>query len=126
MTTQTSSDASSRPAAKQDESMAQTVRNVADTVAGAAGEVGARMPEVAQSTREAFSEANRLVRRGSDQTLKVVGAASVGFAVGLLVGGANRLLIMASLIPAALVGMAMVERTDSTIGGARKGTVQGG
>jgi ElaB/YqjD/DUF883 family membrane-anchored ribosome-binding protein len=126
MTTQTSSDASARSTVDQDESVAQTVRNVADTVAGAAGEVSARMPEVAQSTREAFSEANRMIRRGSDQTLNVVGAASVGCALGLLLGGSNRLLIVASLIPAALVGAAKVERSDSAVGSARKVAVQGG
>ena len=104
---------SDRRTTKQDDGVAQTVRNVADTVAGAAGDVSARVPEVAQSTREAFTEATRLVQRGSDQTLKVVGAASIGFAVGLLVGGANRLLIIASLIPAALIGATMVERNDS-------------
>lgn len=104
---------SERRSAKQDDSVAQTVRTVADTVAGAAGDVTARVPEVAQTTREAFGEATRLVQRGSDETLKVVGAASIGFAVGLLVGGANRLLIIASLIPAALIGATMVERNDS-------------
>lgn len=97
---------------KPDEGVAQTVRNVADSVAGAAGDVSARVPEVAQSTREAFTEATRMVQRGSDQTLRVVGAASIGFAAGLLVGGANRLLVIASLIPAALIGATMVERTD--------------
>jgi len=107
------STASDRRTTKQDDGVAQTVRNVADSVAGAAGDVSARVPEVAQSTREAFTEATRLVQRGSDQTLKVVGAASIGFAVGLLVGGANRLLIIASLIPAALIGATMVERNDS-------------
>jgi ElaB/YqjD/DUF883 family membrane-anchored ribosome-binding protein len=126
MATQTSSDVTERRTSKPDESVAQTVRNVADTVAGAAGEVSARVPEVAQSTRDAFTEANRLVQRGSDQTLKVVGAASVGFAVGLLVGGANRLLIIASLIPAALVGATMVERNDTATGSTRKSGVQGG
>ncbi len=45
-----------------------------------------------------------------------MGAASIGFAVGLLVGGANRLLIIASLIPAALIGATMVERNDGGTG----------
>lgn len=106
----------------KDEGIAQSVRHVADTVAGAAGEVSSRVPEVAQTTRDAFSEANRLVQQGSDQTLKLVGAVSVGFAVGLLVGGANRILVIASLIPAALVGATMVERTEGGVEGAIKRT----
>jgi len=90
----------------------QTARQVADTVAGAAGEVSARLPEVAQTTRDAFTEANRIVQGGSDQTLKLVSATSIGFAVGLLVGGASRLLVIASLVPAALVGATLLERND--------------
>jgi hypothetical protein len=119
MATQSATSDTTTRSTKQDEGVAQTVRNVADTVAGAAGDVSARVPEVAQSTREAFTEATRLVQRGSDQTLKVVGAASIGFATGLLVGGANRILVIASLIPAALIGATMVERTDGTTTGTR-------
>lgn len=105
---------SPRRTAPATDDIAGTARQVVDTVAGAAGEVGARIPEVAQSTREAFTEANRLVHSGSDDTLRLVGAASVGFAVGLLVGGANRLLVVASLIPAALIGTTMLERGDAS------------
>ena len=104
-----------------------SARQVVDTVAGAAGEVTARIPEVAQTTRDAFTEANRMVHRGSDDTLRLVGAASVGFAVGLLVGGANRLLVVASLIPAALIGTTMVERNDGDVSpSTTRSRVQGG
>ena len=104
--------------------LAGTARQVVDTVAGAAGDVTARIPEVAQTTREAFSEANRLVHRGSDETLRLMGAASVGFAVGLLVGGAHRALVVASLIPAALIGSTMVERHEDPVAAAGR-RVQG-
>lgn len=90
----------------------QTARQVAEGVAAAAGDVTARIPEVAQSARGAWEEADRIVHEGSDSTLQLVGAASVGFAVGLLVGGAHRLLVILSLIPAALIGITMVERMD--------------
>jgi hypothetical protein len=101
--------------------LASTARQAADTVAGAAGEMAARLPEAATTTREAIGEANRalqeanrMVRAGSDETLKVVGAASLGFAVGLLFGGANRFLVIAALVPAALVGSEYVQRQAST------------
>ena len=97
--------------------LSTTARQAADTVAGAAGEVAARFPEAANTTRDAlgeanraFQEANRMVRAGSDQTLKVVAAASLGFAGGLLIGGANRVLVVAALVPAALVGSEYVQR----------------
>src|ERR1700752_5062837 len=86
-----------------DEGITGTARQVAENVAAAAGEVSARIPEVTRTTRDAWSEANRMVHAGSDETLKLVGATSIGFAVGLLVGGANRILVLASLVPAALI-----------------------
>jgi hypothetical protein len=94
------------------EGIAQTARNVADNVGTAAGEVGARIPDVAQSTRDALTEANRLVQGGSDETLKLVGAAGIGLATGLLLGGANRILVILALLPAALIGATLVERMD--------------
>jgi hypothetical protein len=116
MTATTGSDkgtTKSRSTNGSDQGVAQTARQVADTVAGAAGEVGARLPEVASTTRDAFSEANRMVRSGSDETLKVAGSFSIGMAVGLLLGGANRLLVILALIPAGLIGATLVERMES-------------
>lgn len=100
-----------------------SARQAADTVAGAAGEVAARFPEAATTTREAIGEANRalqeanrMVRASQDETLKLVGAASLGFATGLLFGGANRFLVMAALVPAALVGTEYMQRQTSSTG----------
>ena len=108
------------------EGVVNVARQAADTVAGAAGEVTARLPEVAETTRQALSEANRYVQRGSDHTVKLLGATSIGFALGLLVGGANRLLVLASLIPAGIVGATMLERQDQpTTAGSGKSGVQG-
>lgn len=101
--------------------LATTARQAADTVAGAAGEVAARFPEAASTTRDAigeanraFQEANRMVRAGTDETLKVVAAASLGFAGGLLFGGANRFLVIAALVPAALVGSEYMQRQTAS------------
>jgi hypothetical protein len=100
-----------------DETQTGTTRQItefADSVAGAAGDVTARIPEVAQGTREAIAEANRMVRGGSDQTLKLAGAGAVGFAVGLLVGGANRMLVVLSLLPASLIAATLMQRVDES------------
>ena len=109
-------------ASTTDEGLGGTARQVAENVAGAAGEVTARIPEVTNATRDAWSEANRMVHAGSDQTLKLVGATSIGFAVGLLVGGANRILVLASLVPAALIGATLIERTDGSAPRSTRGT----
>ena len=104
----------------------QASRNVADTVAGAAGEIGARIPEVAQSTQDLVKEATKAVQRGSDPTLQLVGAMSIGLAVGLLAGGANRVLVLVSLIPGALIGATLLERRDDgPTGRANSNRVQG-
>lgn len=101
------------PATDQDgQGIGQTARQVAEGVAAAAGDVTARLPEVAETARGAWEEADRLVHRGSDSTLQLVGAASVGFAVGLLVGGAHRLLVILSLIPAGLIAATVLERME--------------
>ncbi len=94
----------------------ESAQRAADTVAGVAGEVSARFPEAANSTKEAFQEANRMVQSGSDETLKVVGALSLGFAAGLLIGGANRLLVIAAAVPAAFIGSALLERMNAATG----------
>ena len=72
----------------------------------------ARIPDVANNTRDALTEANRMVQGGSDQTLKLVGATVIGVAVGLLIGGANRLLVIAALLPAAVIGATLLERIE--------------
>jgi hypothetical protein len=91
-----------------------TASQVADTVSGVAGEVGARLPDAASGTRSAIDEATRLVRSGSDTSLKIGGALSIGFALGLLIGGASRLLVLAALLPAALIGSTLVERMEAS------------
>jgi hypothetical protein len=99
----------------------RTTRDVADTVASVAGDVSARLPEAAAGTGKAFDDARKLVQSGSDDTLKLVGAMSVGFAVGLLVGGANRLLVIAALVPTGLIATTIVERMQDTDGRGRRG-----
>lgn len=99
---------------------ARSAREMADTVAGVAGDVSARIPEAAAGTGKAFDDARKLVRTGSDDTLRLVGAMSVGFAVGLLVGGANRLLVIAALVPTGLIATTLAERMQTT-GGNRRG-----
>lgn len=97
----------------------ETMRGVMDTVAATAGDVVARIPDAADGAREAIVEASRLVDRRSEHTLQLVGAASTGLAVGLLVGGAPRLLVVAALVPAAFIAASLMERTAPTKGAPR-------
>jgi hypothetical protein len=93
----------------------EQVRQAVDTVAGVASDVTSRLPEAATTTRDALEEANQMMRARSDESLKIVAAASIGLASGLFLGGAPRVLVVAALIPAGLAGTALMERMDGSI-----------
>jgi hypothetical protein len=52
----------------------------------------------------------RAIERGTDQGLTTGATLSLGLAVGLLIGGAPRLLVLGALIPAAVIGIQMMDR----------------
>lgn len=90
----------------------EAVADAAGTVRGAAGDAVARLPEVAATTRSAIEDANRQMRAGSDEMLSVGSVLSFGFAMGLLIGGASRLLVAIALIPAAAMGLTLMDRVS--------------
>jgi len=97
---------------------ADTARAMADTVATAAADVRDRLPEAMATTRDALAEAGRTIRTGSDDQLSAGTLVSVGFALGLLVGGANRLLVLLALVPAGAMALTLLDRqSGSSLGG---------
>jgi len=90
----------------------ETVRDVADQVRNVASEAAARLPEAAATTRDAIVDAQRRIDSGSDETLSAGTLVAFGFALGLLVGGANRLLVMLALVPAAAMGLTLLDRQN--------------
>ncbi len=88
----------------------QRATEVAGGLAGAAETVGARLPDAAASTRAAVDEAARRINTGSDEMLTVGASFSFGMAIGLLVGGANRILVTLALIPGVAMGMTLLDR----------------
>ncbi len=93
-------------------SPADTARDAAGSLADAAGGLEERLAGAAEMTEAGVRAANDTLRERSDASLGLLGSFSVGLAAGLLLGGANRLLIAAALIPAALVGGILLERMD--------------
>jgi hypothetical protein len=83
--------------------LAQRSRAPANTVSSAAAGLSARLPDAA-------TQVDRLIQSSSNETLRVVAAAAVGIAIGLLIAGANRLLVVIALIPAGIVGLAISGR----------------
>ena len=88
----------------------EAAENVATNIAGAAENVAARLPEAAAGTRVAFDDAARRLRTGSDQELAIGASFSFGLALGLLVGGAGRLLVALVLVPAAAMELTLLDR----------------
>ena len=90
--------------------VAATTRDVANEVADRASAVAARLPEAAATTRSAVEEATRRMEAGSDEALAVGTSLTIGLAIGLLIGGANRLLVALALIPATAMGFTLLDR----------------
>ena len=101
---------------------ADTVRDAADTVRSVANDAVARLPEAAATTRDAIADARKTIDSGSDETLSAGTLVAFGFALGLLVGGANRLLVMLALVPAAAMGLTLLDRQSSKPGSRQSGT----
>lgn len=112
----------SAPNARSEGGPQAVARDVADTVFGAAGEAVARVPDAAAATRQTLVEANRALQAGSTESLTAGALLSVGSALGLFLGGANRFLVLLALIPAAAMALVVIDR-QSTLGTGRRGRV---
>ncbi len=92
------------------------VTDAAATAGSLATDAASRLPGAATTTRAAFDDANRRIRSSSDEMLRLGSAVSFGFAVGLLIAGASRLLVAAALFPVGMAGLAMLERWSGSAG----------
>lgn len=92
--------------------MGDAVSTAAGGAAAAAGGAMSQLPVLAATARTALVDTNRQIRTGSDEILIVGGALSFGFAMGLLFGGANRFLVAAAILPAASMGLTILERAN--------------
>src|SRR4029453_923534 len=92
---------------------AQTAKVVAGNVGNPPPGGAARLPEATQATRQAVEDANRAIQSGSDEALMAGTTLSVGLALGLLLGGATRLLVILALIPAAAMGFTLLDRSQT-------------
>ncbi len=112
-----------RSAAATKDGVVDTARDVAGSAIGIVSDAAARLPEATATTRGALADAGRTIQSGSDESLSAGTLVSFGFALGLLVGGANRLLVMLALVPAAAMGLTLLDRQTksgtATLGSSR-------
>jgi hypothetical protein len=66
---------------------------------------------VAATGRALAEDAMRRVRASSDEMLATGTALAFGVAVGMLLGGANRVLVAAALLPAGVLGLTLLDRS---------------
>jgi hypothetical protein len=92
--------------------IASATRDVATEVADKASAVASRLPEAAATTRSAVEEAARRMEAGSDEMLAMGASLSLGLAIGMLLGGANRILVALALIPVTAMGFTLLNRTN--------------
>jgi len=81
-------------------------------------DVASRVPVVAATARSAVEQANRTIQASPDDMLTVGTAVSFGFAAGLLLGGAPRPLVVAAMVPVAMMGFTLFDRSSA----GRRGT----
>lgn len=91
-------------------------RQMLDGAAQRAGEAidraSAQMPAVMETASSALNESARRLDESPDDVLRVGAAFSTGVALGLYLGGANRILVMLAMIPAVAMGFTLLGRSS--------------
>ena len=112
-TTQTTTTGTSR---SDDDSsdLAATAKGIASDVADRAVAAAQKLPEAATVTGAQIEKANQMIQGESDEVLAVGTSLSLGLAMGLLLGGANRILVILALIPATAMAFTLFDRHGGT------------
>jgi hypothetical protein len=100
-----------RSASDDDMSPARdTVQTAVNEVRGALEGVGRSVPEMARASRSAVDDMFKAIETGSDERVSAGVTLSLGLAMGMLLGGAPRLLILLALAPVAAMGLVLTDR----------------
>src|SRR5947207_1265371 len=83
-------------------------------IRGAVDNVARSIPDVARTSRTLMEDAMQGIERSSDDRVAAGVTLSLGLAVGMLIGGAPRLLTVLALIPVAAFGLVLMDRRGTT------------
>ena len=86
------------------------VQTAVHEVRGALEGVGRSMPDMARASRAAVDDMFKAIETGSDERVSAGVTLSLGLAIGMLLGGAPRLLIALALAPVAAMGLVLADR----------------
>jgi len=89
-----------------EEGVQVALREVRNAIQG----VGRSMPEMARASRGAVDDLFRVIESGSDQQVTAGISLSLGLAIGMLVAGAPRPLVLLALAPVAVMGLTLADR----------------
>ena len=116
---QTSSDVSKTVVDAAGELASKAQEGASAALAGArtaADEMGTLLPGIASASAGGAAESMRMLQELSDPRLQLLMAFSVGVGAGLWMAGAPRLVTIAALSPALVVGVAIASRKQSNQG----------
>ena len=91
------------------------VPGMIETARSSAEQVAEHAPEAIERARVGTQQATTSLQTMPDSTLRMLAGVSVGVAAGLGLAGAPRLVILAALAPALLVGGAMATRPEGGV-----------
>jgi hypothetical protein len=95
-------------------SSAQDMADMAKTTYDRAAE---RLPDAVASAQTVARDAQRHLERAPNQGLIIGTSFSLGLGVGLFMSGANRLLVLLALAPAAAMAATLVAREEEPVSG---------
>ena len=93
-----------------DDDLATTAKGIASDVADRAASAAQRLPEAASATGAQLERASQAMQQESDEVLAVGTSLALGLSLGLLLGGASRLLVILALVPASMMGYTLFDR----------------
>jgi hypothetical protein len=106
----------SRGANGGDSSNVEMVQAAAREVRSALEGISRSMPDVARASRAAVDDLVHAIEAGSDERVSAGVTLSLGVAIGMLIGGAPRLLIALALAPVAVMGLTLADRRETRTG----------
>lgn len=111
MTSESATTTTKRSTNGGDTSGAQhAVQTAVHEVRGAIEGVSRSVPEVARASRSAVDEMFKAIETGSDERVTAGVSLSLGLALGMLLGGAPRLLVLIALAPVVAAGLVLADR----------------
>lgn len=113
-TTQRETTTSRSRTANGGDASSDAVQTALHEVRGALAGVSRSMPDVARVSRSAVDDLFRAIETGSDERVTAGVSLSLGLALGMLIGGAPRPLILLALAPVVASGLVLADRRSTS------------